>query len=87
MSAMTITTLSSREFNQDTSRAKKAAVAGPVFITDRGKPAHVLLSIEEYQRLSGKKRSIVDALSMPGLSTIEVEFPRSRDFPRAADLD
>jgi prevent-host-death family protein len=48
MSDTTITTLSSREFNQDTSRAKKASLDGPVFITDRGKPAHVLLSIEEY---------------------------------------
>jgi len=42
---MAIKTLSSREFNQDTSGAKKAANHGPVFITDRGKPAHVLLSI------------------------------------------
>ncbi len=50
---MTITTLSSREFNQDSSGAKKAAKNGPVFITDRGRPAHVLLSIEEYQRLTG----------------------------------
>ncbi|MCF5799974.1 type II toxin-antitoxin system prevent-host-death family antitoxin, partial [Pseudomonas sp. PA-1-5A] len=47
---MTITTISSREFNQDTSGAKKAARKGPVFITDRGKPAHVLLSIEDYQK-------------------------------------
>jgi hypothetical protein len=30
-----ITTLSSREFNQDTVRAKKASEAGPVIITDR----------------------------------------------------
>ena len=53
---MAITTLSSREFNQDTSRAKKAASEGPVFITDRGKPAHVLLSIEDYQRITGGPR-------------------------------
>ncbi len=33
---MAITTLSNREFNQDTSRAKKASSKGPVFITDRG---------------------------------------------------
>lgn len=39
-----ITTLSSREFNQDTSRAKQAARKVPVFITDRGRPAHVLMS-------------------------------------------
>lgn len=83
---MTITTLSSREFNQDTSRAKKAATEGPVFITDRGKPAHVLLSIEEYQRITGRHRNIVEALSMPGLSDIEVEFPRSRELARPADF-
>ena len=53
---MTITTLSSREFNQDTSRAKKAASEGPVFITDRGNPAHVLLSIEDYRRIAGTHR-------------------------------
>ena len=83
---MTITTLSSREFNQDTSRAKKAASDGPVFITDRGRPAHVLLSIDEYQRITGRHRTIVEALSMPGLSDIEVEFPRSREPARTADL-
>jgi len=70
---MTITTLSSREFNQDTSRAKKAATRGPVFITDRGKPAHVLLSIEEYQRMAGAHRKIADALAMPGIADIEFE--------------
>ena len=83
---MPITTLSSREFNQDTSRAKKAALEGPVFITDRGTPAHVLLSIEEYQRITSKHCSIVDALAMPGLSDIDIEFPRSRDVPRPADF-
>jgi prevent-host-death family protein len=83
---MPITTLSSREFNQDTSRAKKAATEGPVFITDRGKPAHVLLSIEEYQRLTARRRSLVEALSMPGLSDIEFDPPRSRELPRPADF-
>jgi len=84
---MTITTFSSREFNQDTSGAKKAASDGPVFITDRGKPAHVLLSIEEYRRITGEHRSIADALGWPeGVEDIEIEFPRSRAFPRSADL-
>lgn len=83
---MAITTLSSREFNQDTSRAKKASSKGPVFITDRGKPAHVLLSIEEYQRLSGKRRSLVDALSMPGLADIDFDPPKLQISVKAADL-
>jgi prevent-host-death family protein len=84
---MTITTLSSREFQQNASQAQKAAQDGPVFITSRGKPVHVLLSIEEYRRITGKRRSIVDALSMPGLSDIEVEFPRRRELPRPANFD
>jgi len=57
---MGITSLTSREFNQDAARAKKAALHGPVFITDRGRPAHVLLSIEEYQRLIGKGPTLSD---------------------------
>lgn len=85
---MTITTLTSREFNQDTSRAKKAAQKGPVFITDRGKPAHVLLSIEEYRRLSSKGRSIVDMLAMPsGTEDVELDIPPMRDLARSADFD
>ncbi len=83
---MTITTISSREFNQDTSRAKKATSEGPVFITDRGKPAHVLLSIEEYRRITGKRRSIADALAMPGLTDIEFDPPRVSIGLRPADF-
>jgi prevent-host-death family protein len=63
---MTVTTLSSREFNQDTGGAKKAAQHGPVFITDRGRPAHVLLTIEDYQRLIGGNMSLAEALAQPG---------------------
>jgi prevent-host-death family protein len=83
---VTITTLSSREFNQDTSRAKKAASLGPVFITDRGKPAHVLLSIEEYQRITGGRRKIADALAMPGFADIEFDPIRVNVGIRPADF-
>ncbi len=81
-----MTTLSSREFNQDTSRAKQAALKGPVFITDRGKPAHVLLSIEDYQRITGGHRRIADALAMPDLTEIEFNPPRANIGIRAADF-
>ncbi|MGB8840517.1 MAG: type II toxin-antitoxin system Phd/YefM family antitoxin [Aliidongia sp.] len=83
---MTITTLSSREFNQDTGRAKKAAAEGPVFITDRGKPAYVLLSIEEYRRITGGHRKIADALAMPGIADIEFEPPRVTIGTRPAEF-
>ena len=73
---MGITTVSSREFNQDVSRFKRAAVDGPVFITDRGHPSHVLLTIEEYQKLTDQKESIVELLAMPDADDIEFEAPR-----------
>lgn len=83
---MTITTLSSRQFNQDTSGAKKAAQNGPVFITDRGRPAYVLLTIEEYQKLAGGPASIIDLLAMPGVEDIPFEPPRAGNLYRPADL-
>jgi prevent-host-death family protein len=57
-------TISSRDFNRDVSAAKRSAASEPVIITDRGKPSHVLLSIEEYRRLVTDQRSIVDWLSV-----------------------
>jgi len=80
------TTMSSRDFNQDTSKAKKAARRGPVFITDRGRPAHVLLTIEDYHRLLGPPQSIVELLGLPGAEAVELEPPRVRGLSRPADL-
>ena len=83
---MTITTLSSREFNQDVGKAKKAAKNGPVFITDRGRPAHVLLTIEDYQNLTSDASSIIDLLAMPGVEDIDFEPVRADNLYRPADL-
>ena len=84
---MSITTVTNREFNQDVSRAKRAAFNGPVFITDRGHPAHVLLSIEEYQDITDQKESIVELLAMPDVAEIEFEPPRlNKELYRPADL-
>jgi prevent-host-death family protein len=84
---MSITTFSSREFNQDTSGAKKAAKRGPVFITDRGRPAHVLLTFEDYQRLAGSRATIDELLAMPKGESIDFEPPRLRDkLRRPVDL-
>lgn len=83
---MTITTLSSRQFNQDASKAKKAAMAGPVFITDRGRPAHVLLTFEEYRKITGGRTKIADLLAMPGIEDVELDIPQLRDLAQPADL-
>jgi prevent-host-death family protein len=59
--------VTAREFNQDSSKAKRFAAAEPVFVTDRGRPTHVLLSIAAYRRLSGERQSILDQIgARPG---------------------
>ncbi len=83
---MAITTFSSREFNQHASDAKKAADNGPVFITDRGRPAHVLLSIEDYRKLAGGQMTLLDAVAQPGVPDFEFDPPRVSGLYRPADL-
>lgn len=83
---MAITTFSSREFNQDASGAKKASMNGPVFITDRGRPAHVLLSIDDYRRLAGSPVSIIDMLAGPEAEAIEFEPVRAGRLHKSARL-
>ena len=77
---MSITTLSSREFNQRASEAKRAADRGPVIITDRGRPAHVLMSFSDYQRFTRQQRNIADALAMPEVAgaVADIEFAPPR---------
>jgi prevent-host-death family protein len=83
---MVITTFSSREFNQRASEAKRAADKGPVFITDRGRPAHVLMSMALYQQLTGGPKKISDLLAMPGIEDVDLDIPRFPDIARPADL-
>lgn len=83
---MTLTTLSSREFNRDVSKAKKAAESGPVIITDRGRPAHVLLTFEEYKRRIDGRTRIADLLAMPGVEDLEFDTFRAHDLAQATDL-
>ncbi|MCW6507675.1 type II toxin-antitoxin system Phd/YefM family antitoxin [Lichenifustis flavocetrariae] len=73
---MPVTQLTSREFNQDTGRAKKAAEAGPVFITDRGRASHVLMTMADYEKLAHAQASIVDLLAMPDAGEIDFAPPR-----------
>ena len=71
---MTITTLSSREFNQNASAAKRAAENGPVFITDRGRTAYVLMTVREYQKIASPKQSLAELLAMPEGTDVCEEF-------------
>lgn len=81
------TQITSRAFNQDTSGAKRAAEEGPVYITDRGRPAHVLLTFEAYEALVGRHR-VLDLLAEPtGVADIDFSPPISRDVAAPAPID
>ena len=79
--------ISSREFNQDVSKAKRAAEEGPLFITDRGTPAHVLLTVDEYYKLTGTAESVADLLAMPESAEVDFNPVRSKGVAlREVDL-
>ena len=80
--------LSSREFNQDIGKAKRLADEGPVVITDRGRPAYVLMKHDEYVRMIGQGPSILELLADPAGHDIEFEPRRlTGGRIRAVDLD
>lgn len=78
-----MTTISARDFNRDVSAAKRAADEQPVIITDRGRPAYVLLSVAAYEALADR-RSIVDWLQAD--DDIEFEPGVIGSLPQAAEL-
>ena len=81
------TQMSSREFNQDTSGAKRAAEQGPVYITDRGRPAHVLLTYDAYEHLVGRQH-VLDRLAEPaGIEDIEFTIPTGDDVAQPASFE
>jgi len=85
---MTVHTYSSREFTRDVGAAKRAAAQGPVVITDRGRPAFALLTIEDYYRLTGQQQVSLLALmdAIPGGEGIEFEPAKVRLELRNANL-
>lgn len=85
---MTTKKLTSREFNQDTAGAKRAAQAGPVYITDRGQPSHVLLTFESYKRLAASQIRMTELLAVPtGIEDVDFEIPVSQEAAEPAHFD
>jgi prevent-host-death family protein len=82
---MPITTMSSSEFDQDASRAEKAAARGPVFITDHGRPTHVLLSIEDYREITRGRMTLAEALAQPEAPDFDFSPPRTEGLFRKPD--
>lgn len=84
--AMTAT-FTSRDFNRDPGSIKRAALSGPVFITDRNKPSLVVMAIKDYERLAGRGTSLLDVLMPDDEQDFDFEPPKARIAARVADLD
>jgi prevent-host-death family protein len=74
-----MTIISSRTFNQDTSFVKKQAANGPVIITDRGKPAHVLMTYEIYEKLTAKKPTFLEMIAQDSGDEFDFDIPKLSD--------
>ncbi|MCL2781765.1 MAG: type II toxin-antitoxin system Phd/YefM family antitoxin [Actinomycetia bacterium] len=58
-----MTAVTSQEFNRNPTSVKRKADEGPVYITERGRIAYVVTTIDEYRRLTGApKVDLVTAL-------------------------
>jgi prevent-host-death family protein len=86
---MPVRTFSSRDFTRDVGAAKRAAAEGPVFITDRGRPAYALLKIEDYHALSGKaEESLLELMDrLPASGGIDFEAPRAAIATQVPEFD
>ena len=81
-------TMSSREFNQSTGIAKVAALTGPVLVTDRGRPSHVLLSYDHYRRLTNGTRTLADVMGgTPDAGDVQLELPERNSVASPAVFD
>ena len=76
--------MTSREFNQDIGKAKRSARLEPLFVTDRGRPTHVLMSFDAFRQITGRTESIVDLLAMPepGAEAVDFDATRSGSWDR-----
>jgi prevent-host-death family protein len=68
-----MSTMSSQEFNRNPTSAKRKADEGPVYVTEHGKPAYVVINIDEYRRLKGEpKADLVTRLQMDEYHDVEL---------------
>ncbi|RDH46214.1 type II toxin-antitoxin system Phd/YefM family antitoxin [Zooshikella ganghwensis] len=80
-------TFTTHELNQNPSEAKAASQFGPVFITEQGKPTHVLLTIDDYEQLTQQEPSILDLLKMPEDEDFDFEASKIEISTKPADFD
>jgi prevent-host-death family protein len=75
-------TFTARQYNQDASSVKRASNDGPVIITERGKPAHVMMTIGAYERLQNRAPTEPLLSFLEGLALHELDLTCDPDIGR-----
>ena len=65
---------------------QQAQSEGPQVITVHGKETAVLLSVEEYRKLTGREENLVDFFQRSPLQGVELDVARSKDLGRDIEL-
>lgn len=65
---------------------KRAASGDAQMVTVHGKPAAVIVSAEEYTRLTRRRGKLSSALLQPDLAAEDLDLSRSRDSGRDIEL-
>lgn len=79
---MNMRSFTSREFNREPGSIKRAALDGPVVVTERSKPIIVVMPFAEFERLKAPPANILDALDMDEVGDIDIEFTPPVSSPR-----
>jgi antitoxin Phd len=64
----------------------KALTNGPQVVTRHGTESVVIVSVEEYRRLSRPKTDLVSFFKQSPLYNIQIDFSRNKDRPREVVL-
>jgi len=65
---------------------QKARIEGPQRITVRGRATAVILSEEDYERLSGPKPGFVDFMTSSPLAGVELDVDREQTLTRDVEV-
>jgi prevent-host-death family protein len=65
---------------------QQAASEGPQVITVRGRPAAVVVSTQEYERLTRPSTSLLDFFQQSPLYGLELDIERSKDVGRDGSI-
>jgi prevent-host-death family protein len=65
---------------------KKAVLSGPQIVTKRGVETVVIISVDEYRKLTKPKTSLTEFFKKSPLKNSDINLERIKEYPREIDL-